>query len=53
VLVEYIDKKGGPRGMVCSLAAVLGVYDAYNGLVQPSWGHPIAEKKPMKICWVD
>lgn len=35
--IEYIDKeKGGPRGTVCSLAAVLGMYDAYNGLVQPS-----------------
>lgn len=49
VLVECIDKeKGGPygpRGMIRSLAAALGVYDAYNGLVPPNWGHPIAKKK--------
>lgn len=45
VLVECIDKeKGGPygpRGMIRSLAAALGVYDAYNGIVPPNWGHPI------------
>jgi hypothetical protein len=45
VLVECVDKeKGGPygpRGMIRSLAAALGVYDAYNGLVPPNWGHPI------------
>lgn len=49
VLVECVDKeKGGPygpRGMIRSLAAALGVYDAYNGLVPPNWGHPIAKGK--------
>ena len=44
VLVEGINKeKGGPhgpRGMIRSLGAALGVYDAYNGLVPPNWGHP-------------
>jgi len=49
VLVECIDKeKGGPygpRGMIRSLAAALGVIDAYNGLVPPNWGHPIAKKE--------
>jgi len=30
--------------MIRSLAAALGVYDAYNGLVPPNWGHPIAKK---------
>jgi glucoamylase len=45
VLVECIDKQTGgpygPRGMIRSLAAALGVIDAYNGLVPPNWGHPI------------
>jgi hypothetical protein len=49
VLVECVDKeKGGPygpRGMIRSLAAALGVYDAYNGLVPPNWGHPIAKNE--------
>lgn len=50
VLVECIEKNHGgpygPRGMIRSLAAALGVYDAYNGLVPPNWGHPaIAQKK--------
>jgi len=49
VLVQCVHKeKGGPygpRGMVRSLAAALGVYDAYNGLVPPNWGHPIAERQ--------
>jgi glucoamylase len=45
VLVECIDKETGgpygPRGMIRSLAAALGVMDAYKGLVPPNWGHPI------------
>jgi glucoamylase len=49
VLVECVHKeKGGPygpRGMIRSLAAALGVYDAYNGLVPPNWGHPIPERQ--------
>jgi hypothetical protein len=49
VLVECIEKTHGgpygPRGMICSLGAALGVCDAYNGLVQLNWGHPIAQKK--------
>lgn len=56
VLVERINKeKGGPycpRG--CHdprrLAAALGVYDAYNEFVPPSWGHTIARKKTIRIC---
>jgi glucoamylase len=48
VLVECIEKeKGGPcgpRGMIRSLAAALGVYDAFNGLVPPNWGHPIPKR---------
>ena len=48
VLVECVEKeKGGPygpRGMIRSLAAALGVYDAYNGLVPPNWGHSIPKK---------
>ncbi|KAI0301059.1 Six-hairpin glycosidase-like protein [Multifurca ochricompacta] len=48
VLVECVEKeKGGPygpRGMIRSLAAALGVYDAYNGLVPPNWGHPIPKQ---------
>jgi hypothetical protein len=43
VLVTWIDKDaGGPdgsRGMIRSLAAALGVIDAYRGLVPPNWGH--------------
>jgi glucoamylase len=49
VLVECIDKQTGgpygPRGMIRSLAAALGVIDAYNGLVPPNWGHPIPGSK--------
>ena len=48
VLVECIDKNHGgpygPRGMIRSLAAALGVYDAYYGLVPPNWGHPIPKR---------
>ena len=29
----------GPRGVTHSLAAALGVNDAYNGLIPPSWAH--------------
>ena len=45
VLVQCVDKVTGkpygPRGMIRSLAAALGVIDAYNGLVPPNWGHPV------------
>ena len=45
VLVMCIHKETGgpygPRGMIRSLAAALGVVDAYKGLVPPNWGHPI------------
>ncbi|KAH9957842.1 Six-hairpin glycosidase-like protein [Lactifluus volemus] len=48
VLVECIEKTNGgpygPRGMIRSLAAALGVYDAYNGLAPPNWGHPIPKQ---------
>jgi glucoamylase len=48
VLVECIDKeKGGPygpRGMIRSLSAALSVYDAYNGIAPPNWGHPVPKK---------
>jgi glucoamylase len=29
----------GPRGTLHSLVAVLGVYEAYIGLIPPSWAH--------------
>ena len=49
VLVECIDKNTGgpygPRGMIRSLAAALGVIDAHNGLIPPNWGHPIPGAK--------
>jgi glucoamylase len=45
VLVQCINKETGepygPRGMIRSLAAALGVMDAHKGLVPPNWGHPI------------
>ncbi|KAF8494643.1 Six-hairpin glycosidase-like protein [Russula emetica] len=45
VLVQCIDKETGgpygPRGMIRSLAAALGIIDAYRGLVPPNWGHPM------------
>jgi len=45
VLVQCIDKVTGgpygPRGMIRSLAAALGIIDAHKGLVPPNWGHPI------------
>ncbi|KAI9453791.1 Six-hairpin glycosidase-like protein [Lactarius psammicola] len=45
VLVEFIHKETGgpygPRGMIRSLAAALGVIDAYRGLIPPNWGHPV------------
>ena len=58
VLVECIDKeKGGPygpRGMIRSLAAALGVIDAYNGLVPPNWGHSIRKKDEEDVlAWTD
>ena len=47
VLVQCVEKETGepygPRGMIRSLAAALGVIDAYNGLVPPNWGHPVPE----------
>ena len=43
VLVECVNKETGrphgPRGMIRSLAAALGVIDAYKGLIPPNWGH--------------
>ena len=49
VLVECIDKETGgpygPRGMIRSLAAALGVIDAYKGLIPPNWGHHIQGPK--------
>jgi hypothetical protein len=57
--VHRFDKeKGGPycpRGVIRSLAAALGMYDAYNGLVPPNWGHPIAKQKDDKdmFGWTD
>ncbi|KAN0138299.1 glycoside hydrolase family 15 protein [Lactarius tabidus] len=48
VLVECIDKETGgpygPRGMIRSLAAALGVIDAYKGLIPPNWGHDLEPK---------
>jgi hypothetical protein len=48
VLFECIDKENDgpyePRGMIRSPAAALGVYDAYNGIVPPNWGHPVPKK---------
>ena len=48
VLVECIDKETGgpygPRGMIRSLAAALGVIDAYKGLIPPNWGHVLEPK---------
>jgi len=45
VLVECANKETGepygPRGMVRSLEAALGVIDAYKGMIPPNWGHPI------------
>lgn len=32
-------KPVGPRGAIHCLVAALSVYDAYNGLVPPSWAH--------------
>ncbi|KAI0267065.1 Six-hairpin glycosidase-like protein [Gloeopeniophorella convolvens] len=48
VLVECVDKVTGapygPRGMIRSLAAALGVIDAYNGLKPPNWGHVVPKR---------
>ncbi|KAH9963444.1 Six-hairpin glycosidase-like protein [Lactifluus volemus] len=45
VLVECIDKVTGgpygPRGMIRSLAAALGVINAWIGLKPPNWGHTL------------
>ncbi|KAI0267066.1 Six-hairpin glycosidase-like protein [Gloeopeniophorella convolvens] len=53
VLVEAINKTNaepyGPRGMIRSLAAALGVIDAFNGIEPPNWGHPI----PGQVCSED
>jgi glucoamylase len=29
----------GPRGTLHSLVAAIGVFDAYNGFIPPSWAH--------------
>jgi glucoamylase len=43
VLTLDIDRvtglPAGPRGAVQSLVAAISVYDAYNGLIPPSWAH--------------
>ena len=48
VLVECIDKQTGgpygPRGMIRSLAAALGVIDAWKGLKPPNWGHTLPDR---------
>ena len=45
VLLECADKETGlpygPRGMIRSLAAALGVIHAHGGLIPPNWGHPV------------
>ncbi|KAI9437564.1 Six-hairpin glycosidase-like protein, partial [Lactarius indigo] len=45
VLTECVNKETGepygPRGMIRSLAAALGVIDAFKGLIPPNWGHPV------------
>jgi hypothetical protein len=45
VLVMCVEKETGepygPRGMIRSLAAALGVIDSYKGMVPPNWGHVI------------
>jgi glucoamylase len=43
VLTMSIDRTTGlpvgPRGTIHSLAGAISVYDAYNGLIPPSWAH--------------
>ncbi|KAI9455238.1 Six-hairpin glycosidase-like protein, partial [Lactarius psammicola] len=43
VLSMAMDKETaepvGPRGTLHCLAAALGAYDSYNGLIPPSWAH--------------
>ena len=43
VLTMAIDRTTGlpvgPRGTIHNLLAAISVYDAYNGLIPPSWAH--------------
>ncbi|KAI0250155.1 Six-hairpin glycosidase-like protein [Lactifluus subvellereus] len=52
VLVECVNKETGepygPRGMIRSLAAALGVIDAWKGVKPPNWGHTISG--PQRSC---
>ena len=45
VLVMCVEKETGepygPRGMIRSLAAALGVIDSHKGLIPPNWGHTV------------
>jgi hypothetical protein len=62
VLVECVDKVTGgpygPRGMIRSLAAALGVIDAWKGIKPPNWGHVLGasvhehERPPAQPQWV-
>jgi glucoamylase len=53
VLLEAADKYTGlpygPRGMIRSLAAALGVIDAHNGLIPPNWGHTVQKSESNEI----
>jgi glucoamylase len=53
VLLECADKVTGlpygPRGMIRSLAAALGVIDAYSGVIPPNWGHNVTKPKSKEI----
>ncbi|KAI0287439.1 Six-hairpin glycosidase-like protein [Russula brevipes] len=54
VLVECIDKETGgpygPRGMIRSLAAALGVMDAYNGWPLPTGATPSRVRRARMGC---
>jgi glucoamylase len=43
----------GPRGTIHCLVAAISVYDAYNGLIPPSWAHGASGRFSSKHQWND
>jgi len=57
VLTMAIDRTTGlpvgPRGTIHCVVAAITVYDAYNGLIPPSWAHSASSRFSSKHLWND
>jgi glucoamylase len=57
VLTMAIDRTTGlpvgPRGTIHCVVAAISVYDAYNGLIPPSWAHGADGRFSSKNPWND